>query len=461
MRYTHRRLITIFTAAALASSALVLSVMLSPAGEDIALAVPILSPEPDPAPRIDPERELFITDPAVVDDPVRTTCSSPDPSSCGVWSFGHLMAAMAGTHDHAAVSDFTMQWLETWTEKQAVNGQIIGARPAMASRIIEPWLRAGGGVYMGRGLDFSRAPFRLLAIVNRMDLRQGDRYGGGFRSAGEARFVFGVLDPETGAPLPFTVIFEYQLQADTCDEVMLWAEQWHALGQTGYDRAELATLTERFAGFRATRQGRSSIAQVRSNEIALAPIWQLREFVRECDGTPHEAETFAPEPGAACRLVPTTVKQSPANFLRHVDLAGPDGADLHAWMAANQDAIRAGTHVIPDRFASGAPFLGAFDNADFDTFDPINLPPEWRDLRNNIALQSCSGCHTVETGTVFLHVQPRQPGQPASLSNFVTEFDLPRRVEDFAEVLASSCEKALGAAGTLEARPSSTGGRVH
>ena len=468
MRYRNRRLITMITAAAVAASAFGISMIISSNEDNNAFAIPIL-PAP---PKIDPERELFITDPAVVDDRTRTTCYRPDPASCGVWSFGHLMAAMAGTTNHDEVSAFTLEWLKTWTEDQTVNTQTMGARPAMASRVIEPWLELSSDIHRTRRLDFSRAPFRLLAIVNRMDLRQGGGYGGGFRSAGEGRFVFGVLDPASGNPMPFTVIFEYQLNAGTCDEVMKWARQWHSLGQSGYARERLldpvesfkirlAALTERFAGFGATKERRSSIRQVRTNEIALAGPWQLREFVRDCGSKLAELEAFAPDARKRCRLVPTTVKQSPANSLRHVDLAGKDGAELHAWMAANQHAIRAGTHTIPDRFPSGAPFLGAFDNADFDTFNPRNLPPEWEDLRSNIAFQTCSGCHTVETGTVFLHVNPRQPGQPATLSDFLVQFDLPRRIDDFTEVLTSSCGGPFETTRSLEAITPSTSGRVH
>src|SRR5690606_792741 len=114
----------------------------------------------------------------------------------------------------------------------------------------------------GRRLDLSKAPFRLLAIVNRIDLRSdGGGYGGGgviggpIRAAdapgamiapdamiapapmpvhaGEGRFVFGVLDPQ-GRPLPFTVIFEYELPASDPREVLGWARSWHALGEVPF-----------------------------------------------------------------------------------------------------------------------------------------------------------------------------------------------------------------------------------
>lgn len=42
-----------------------------------------------------------------------------------------------------------------------------------------------------RQLDLAQSPFRLLAIVNRVDLRENSIYGGG--DAGEGRLVFGAI----------------------------------------------------------------------------------------------------------------------------------------------------------------------------------------------------------------------------------------------------------------------------
>src|SRR5262244_202074 len=82
---------------------------------------------------VDPARELMITDLSVVEDPVRTTWTS-DPDQ-GNWTFGRLMADMAGTH---SPSDYVLNWLKTWETAQVVNGFTIAARPNVRTLITNP-----------------------------------------------------------------------------------------------------------------------------------------------------------------------------------------------------------------------------------------------------------------------------------------------------------------------------------
>ena len=66
------------------------------------------------------------------------------------------------------------------------------AKP-LATRIREAWQRKSGSTT----LAMNRAPFRLLAIVNRFDLRKSPRrFGEG--ASGELRFVFSPLDLDNG-----------------------------------------------------------------------------------------------------------------------------------------------------------------------------------------------------------------------------------------------------------------------
>src|SRR5262249_59164334 len=83
-------------------------------------------------------------------------------------------------------------WLQTWQANQTINTFNVPARPNINTQIIQPWLAASGGA----SLDLGIAPFRLLAIVNRLDLRTGSGgYGGSTRNAGELRVVFGAGRP--------------------------------------------------------------------------------------------------------------------------------------------------------------------------------------------------------------------------------------------------------------------------
>ena len=117
---------------------------------------------------------------------------------------------------------------------------------------------------------------RLLAIVNRFDLRSTG-------NAGEGRFVFGVLDA-AGNPMQFTVILEYKLPAANAAAVQTWANDWHALGALALGsaayRTKLQQITHKFSkrGAFPGRPNDSAISQVRSNEIALAFPWELREL---------------------------------------------------------------------------------------------------------------------------------------------------------------------------------------
>lgn len=343
---------------------------------------------------IAPERELLIRHLGVVEDPVRTrwTGATANPAD-GAWTFGRLMQAMAGSGDPSA---FVLAWLRHWETPQTINGFTVPARPAINQLVINPWLQRSGGTQ----LDLTKAPFRLLAIVNRLDLRDG--YGRG----GEGRFVFGVLD-DSGSPTPFTVILEYALPISNAGDVDRWAAQWHALsdlspGSSAYNAA-LQTITDRFTAKGAAR-GRinsSAISQVRSNEIALDRPWQLREFRLNATG----------------QLVQTTTAQTPANSL------GKNNA-LANFINDNEKALLAGTHTVPLTVPLSAatdtpmvPFKGASSEAP-GLFTAAGIKNS--QARFVLSVNTCTGCHSFETGTTFLHVSPRSSGTQTTLSGFMT-----------------------------------------
>jgi hypothetical protein len=331
-------------------------------------------------------RELMITDLVVVEDPVRTSWNGDpvDPVS-GAWHFGKLMTHMAGAQDP---SEFVLAWLQTWTADVVANGQTVPARPAM-NDIIDAWPRLGDG-----RLDLTQSPMRLLAIVNRIDLRDAD-------DAGEGRFVFGVLDE--GSSLQFTVILEYDLPLDV-QTVDAWAADWHALGalvpgSTTYNEA-LQQLTDSFTGpgVLPARPNGSAISQVRTNEIALAAPWELREF----------------RVNAAGELQQRGVALTPRRSVEGTNRLG-------RFINSREAAILAGTHNVPRTF-EGTPFRGAAITNNIDTWTTdLEVDPEARHL---LSLNTCNGCHGAETDTTFLHVHPRSAGTVASLSAFLTGIDV-------------------------------------
>ena len=391
-----------------------------------------------------PEKELFVTDVSVVDDCTRTTwgpcLGSPPlpPATQGAWTFGTRMASLAGTTNAAALSTFTLNWLHTWSTTQTINSDVVLARTSIQTLVINPWLAASGGTT----LDMTKAPFRLLAIVARPDLRENAGYSGG-TSAGEGRFIYNVLDG-SGTPTAFMVIFEYGLDAADCVAVQNWADDWHGLGGHTFGpdyNAALQTVTDRFATIGASpgKPNGSAINQVRSDEIALSFPWELREFKLAATST-----TSGPLP-----LLLSTVAQTPARS-RQATTA------VSTYVNANAAAINANNYVVP-LIWSGSPFRGGAapnqQDLGWDGPTPICTTITDPNARFNFSLNTCNGCHGKEARTTnFTQISTRALGHASTLAPFLTgeSFtdmcgiprtlnDLDRRRVDLCQLLDKTC----------------------
>ncbi len=406
---------------------------------------------------VDIERTLMITDLRVIEDRRRTNPNNRNAP----WTFRNLMEQMAGEHDPA---DFTLAWLRLWEQDQTINDTTSAARSAIREQIIDPWMAASGG----ERLDLSIAPFKLLAIVNRMDLREHDG-DGRVESAGEGRFVFGALTPD-GLPLPpmagtapggFMVIFEYGLLADNMQSLRDWTLLWNELGSLPLGsevyNAHLEAITRRFSDRRNNirRLNNNAINQIRTNEVALALPWELREFV------------ISRRSGL---LEQQGVNDTPDTFTVN------GTRELANLINRNEAEILAGTFDLRRNRYGASSMSGPFQATDIQGFDQrrfqvnvffdpfLNIP--WSDTRINsnearhlFALNTCNGCHRDETGTEFLqigfpefHGLPESLNVPAHLAEFLTgvlvedpvdpniqrQFnDLQRRQQDFATLVES------------------------
>lgn len=374
--------------------------------------IPIdLTPEGDPT-NIDSDRSLMINNPGVVQDPsrTRTACNGAGSTSMGKWSFGYLMTEMANTTvTGVPAQDFVMNWLNKWNSIQVPNDIAVPARPNIAN-IINSWPKLAGGK-----LDLSRAPFRLLAIVNRADLRGSFSYGGGGAgNGGELRFVFAVVDPANSCnPLPFTVIFEYGVKKTSCSAMKNWAVQWKNLdslapGSEAY-KAALEAITEQIvkAGANPDKPNGSALNQLRTNERAIGVPWELREFVVSGSGF----------------LRQDTVKQNADNSFNTTVTLGDFVND-------NEAAVLMDRHTVPVVFGpAAAAFLGGAapvpgDNSNFRwTSGTIsNL-----EARFHYSLNTCNSCHAGETQTnLFTHVEVAGfNNAPAGLSRFLRGATVP------------------------------------
>ena len=396
---------------------------------------------------IDRFRELEIVHPAVIQSARASNVTD------GPWSFRFLVEQMApaGT----SVSDFVLKMLKTWEVNQVVNGVTVTARPQIDGQVITPWLTASGGTT----LDMAKAPFALQAIVYRPDLHSPDCSTGG-----EGRFVFGVTT-QSGQTLPFTMIFEYHLPVSDKVTPHVWAQRWHALHNLDIVHADAATTTHvsfnaqlekitrlfNTRGAMPTGPNGNAISQVRTNEIALAGPWQLREF-----------HLVANRAGAAF-LLPAVTAQSATQDLNNTQI-------LHDYISDNKSAINDGTILIKNRYTDTlngttqtVSILGPHSDEDGSRWmsqDPTTLRnpnPIDSTTMTNFNFLTCNGCHNLENVQIdgFYHVDPQIPANGSDRtagSNKLSPFllgnaDVPSDLSRRAKVMnALICQTACPAA---------------
>jgi hypothetical protein len=496
------------------------------AGRPVPLPLPILLPPPPPGPNPPPvilpppppgvtpitpcnqlptwQKTLLITDLSVVEDPARTF----DPSTgagtpMGAWTFGRLMTdlanpAMTGINP----SDFARRWLRTWEADQSINNDPVPNRKAkMVATILRSWEAASGGP--GSPLRMDVAPFRLLAIVNRLDLRGNVTYGGGISDdcceqrclTGEGRFVFmfsgdhidqgggypdqggngGLIggDPRGAPAKPFLVVFEYCIPREGCPALKAYAQAWADLQCLPWGpvyNSALQRITDVFATANAmpAKPNGSALNQLRTNENLLTPPtavpptqWELREFKLFCNDS---------DKGF---LRPVTVKQTPRedsdgtrllqHYIKNTLPAPPDHAVPLEWgiPGFQMEPFLGGRAVMPPISITSGSAAWATTGATVNNM-----------LRHDFALHTCNGCHSTETDTRFMHVGARGPGQQAPLSGFligdgaggpllvnipgspaatVRFFDLRRRERDLVRFLLTPCGLTVVEPRALEA----------
>jgi hypothetical protein len=409
---------------------------------------------------VDPAKELVITDPRVIASPLETRFDPSHPSGrhpAGAWSFGRLVHNMlppASRNSRAAASQLVMGWLKTWETDQQPNPTVTAARarPAIRLLITEPWKTASGCADPTSPetdasclLDFTKAPLRLMAIVNRPDLRiiRDDDTAIG----GEGRFVFQVVGPTLGVdaatnalrimdpaikPQKFTVILEYSLPVSHRIETLIWAHRWHMLGLLPFGigfNAVLRTITHDFAGPDADRRrpNGNALNQVRTNEVALMgarfpttgfvaakQFWELREFRLTSAG-----------------LAPHTVNLEPSRLFdvsraTQVDGEGTRTAELELFLGQHAAEVVAEEFRLPHALSGNSALVGTAPYGAWGkrtnpnpptipsagiTSDFVDVPVE---VRDSFAINTCAGCHRHETDTRhFMHITSVAAMEPA------------------------------------------------
>ena len=457
--------------------------------------IPPLPPAQPPA-LVQPENALAITDTSVVAnnsvtyDPCNTDGTNNDVDPDAIYSFKTLISNLNDETAPGRPTDqeFVHNWLSHWLNTSTVNNVNIPPRAGILD-----YFPGWDGVNAST-LDMDKLPFRLLAIVNRIDLGNIAAYGNSNpNKPGEIRFVFGLLKMNSagscigngiaGGIDQMTVIFEYSDATNSCSSSKALANDWldldagvingsAPLGSPAYLTA-LQTITDT-----VTVQGANKLNQLRTNDFAfdgqdeLMEPWQLREFVI---GNP------SPD------LVPTTIKQTP-QFSLYRNAFGPNAAVLADYVvnAADDPAgeLLCDAHSVPlqyeDPFNPGTmlDFLGSHTDYASNTSWPVNfngtvIPASFPscyspsyiagtdaglspatvmqiEMRHKLSINACDDCHADETDTFFPHINPVSRG----LSGFMTgtivndptpspiqrEFnDLARRNQALSSIAGSFC----------------------
>lgn len=383
------------------------------------------------------QKTLMITDPAVVGDPLRTY----DVQQCmgnptGVWTFGALMRQLASPNPGAIATDaqvsaFVLHWLNSWLTDFTLNDDLVQRREIINNNIIEPWLHIStlSGSPAGQ-LNMDLAPFQLVAIVNRMDLRGNSGYG--MSKAGEGRFIFKLVFPmtcdsgddpnESSLEGPFLVILEYGINRNNCLSAKAFAQEWTALntlslGSAAYnDALEHITMQFTQCGTNTAKPNQSSLNQIRTNEDTFHLGWQLREFELSDSGQ-LEPSTIQMEPGIRYNGINTTVSVSDVNRLAAYINSHTSSIEDNDYTVPELLAITPGTSTPTVGFLGARAFSGESPFPDRYWDGTNSVGPGYvnsDDARHVFSLNTCTGCHSKETGTSFLHVAG------PSLSGFLT-----------------------------------------
>ena len=375
-------------------------------------------------------QSLLITATSVTRNPTRTEdpCSTTVGDEDKAWTIGHLLKKEAQRRS-VNPSTYVNGWMNSWTGTTTINGQTVP--PLLGTETRNNWKAFANG---DASLPLHKAPFWLLAIVNRIDLREHRPLGEPL--GGELRFVFGFLGasqnnppcPTTAGEAEAAIIVEYSPNKSDENQVRDYARRWLDLSNMTMNTSEyrdaLQNLTEEVVN-------NGKLLRIRTNEFRFGDngkVWDLAEFE-------HDSSNI---------LRRTTVKQAPT-------MALINGSQLLSdWTWNNRQALFAnafdwelartnravteppiGSYSVPDKFPNTNTFFrggvntlsGGFPgywSGPLPTGLSNNQLSEWKEARFRFSVGTCNGCHSEETGTNILHILPSAVGSEATRSPFLS-----------------------------------------
>lgn len=438
---------------------------------------------------IDKAKSLLITDLSVVEDMVRTyDVYNNSGSPMGAWTFGQLIKNMCGTGaSDADAANLLKSWIRHWTQTITLNGHDVAPRESVYSLFLLDWMdKCGAGLGSAALLHSGNwesvwdardpadivkyAPFRLTAIVNRMDLRGSSGYSPTMSNSGETRFIFTLVNDSDGE-LPvqiesglgpadrspdwvgLNVILEYSnLPTNICDTRLL-AMQWRDLsmipysspGNDGFNTA-LQALTDPVTAMNAipSRPNGSALLRMRTNERIFYKTthvgesweesdWQFRQF--ELDPVTHLfKQVLLPNTPADSKNLPLAIDPY---SLYHFEGNNILATNMLDWMSDDfsKATILRGNHNLPATYKyvgyPGTDYSLQAGAADVHGEYVHYWEPSWRgyavpnrpvagipteeelNVRHQVSLNTCQGCHSGETKTIFTQVAPMKAHQKA------------------------------------------------
>ncbi len=425
---------------------------------------------------VKPEQELLITDLKVTDSHL---AEYP-----GVLSFGYVMDQIAKSNEIEDKTRLILSLLKHWEEDQVVNQFTVPARQSIRELVIDPWKKADGqaGVTDEEWqVDYANAPFRLTAVVNRLDLASipelemtaddfedmgidpddvpglgGASYASS--STGELRFTYCVCDQETGEPLAgdFTLITEMEYRAyDISDQpepapstyttgrsntncpnmpanttqtsssqrpfgekdLQRWAMRWHQLG--AYETIDNDYLA---ALENLVHDNIQYLAEDRKTNLG-----QIRTNEAAL-AQPREMREFVL---GSLGFEQVPVDQTPD--LSFTEKHTKENRALADYINDNSKVIKLSRHLVDETLKirrDKVPFLAGSALIPDDDFHWDARQVHDRLARRAFSMNTCNGCHAAETGiSGGMHISTRKKGEPAVLSSFLTVGDT-QRVRD-------------------------------
>ncbi|MEY2828745.1 MAG: hypothetical protein RIQ33_603 [Bacteroidota bacterium] len=450
------------------------------------------------------EKSLFITDISVVEDPVRTyNFFTNQGNKQGAWTFGHLLGNIINNPNN--VNAFIENWVSSFTVQQTntTSGDIAYTRPDVKTHLMAAWIIAcysdplfsptipktasqikyditnnvSGSdwhYYVNQipgNILLDNAPFKLTAIVNRMDLRGNNAfatagYSNGsinMTNAGETRFIFSLLNVDDDPTLNYSilpthgnignsgesffdwkgmnVILEYSNPQPNLELLQGFANTWVQLsgmpfnsslstGNNNYnDNLQYITDIVTRVNAMPQRINGSAINRIRTNEKIfdlednehgitfiswVGKKWEFRQFELASNGL-LEPVPVTNVPYFGVNDAEHSPNETSNQVIGHFD--SQKSQTFLNWVSQNSFHIEQGNFQIPKNLsAMSAPNYSELIN--YFVFDQNYYNSEQADynlkkVRHEISLNTCQGCHGGETKTEFTMITPMVYGQYA------------------------------------------------